>query len=71
MGMLVNIILLLVFGLLGILFVTFLRLLFADCDAVEIELRQVERWDSESLSLKPDQCGISQYGFALEGYVNE
>jgi len=50
MGMLVKIILLLVFGIL----VAFLRLLFEDSDAVEIELRQVERWDSESPLLKQD-----------------
>lgn len=54
MGMLVKIILLLVFGILVALCVTFLRLLFEDSDAVEIELRQVERWDSEAPSLKPD-----------------
>jgi uncharacterized membrane protein YbhN (UPF0104 family) len=54
MGMLVKIILLLVFGILVALCVTFLRLLFEDFDAVEIELRQVERWDSESQLLKQD-----------------
>jgi len=54
MGMLVNIIVLLVFGILVALCVTFLRLLFEDCDAAEIELRQVERWDSESPLLKHD-----------------
>jgi hypothetical protein len=54
MGMLVKIILLLVFGILVALCVTFLRLLFEDFDAVEIELRQVERWDSESPLLKQD-----------------
>jgi hypothetical protein len=54
MGMLVKIILLLVFGILVALCVTFLRLLLEDCDAVEIELRQVERWDSESPLLKQD-----------------
>jgi len=54
MGMLVKIILLLVFGILVALRVTFLRLLFEDSDAVEIELRQVERWDSESPLLKQD-----------------
>jgi len=54
MGMFVKIILLLVFGILVALGVTFLRLLFEDFDAVEIELRQVERWDSESPLLKQD-----------------
>jgi hypothetical protein len=54
MIVLVKIILLLVFGFFGVLCVTFLRLLFEDSDAVEIELRQVERWDSEAPSLKPD-----------------
>ena len=45
MGMFVKIILLFVFGVFGVLCVTFLRLLFADSDAVEIELQQVERRD--------------------------
>lgn len=54
MGLLVKIILLLVFGIFGILCVTFLRLLFEDFDAAEIELRQVEMWDSESPLLKQD-----------------
>ena len=54
MGMLVKIILLLLFGFFGVLCVTFVRLLFEDSDAVEIELQQVERWDSEAPSLKPD-----------------
>jgi hypothetical protein len=51
---LVKIILLLLLGLFGVFCVTFLRLLFEDSDAVEIELQQVERWDSEAPSLKPD-----------------
>jgi hypothetical protein len=50
----VEIILLFALGLFGVLFVTFIRLLFKDCDVVEIELRQVEQWDSKALSLKPD-----------------
>jgi len=54
MGMFVKIILLLVLGILVALCVTFLRLLLEDCNAVEIELRQVERWDSESPLLKQD-----------------
>ena len=54
MIVLVKITLLLVFGFCGVLCVTFLRLLFEDSDAVEIELRHVERWDSEAPSLKPD-----------------
>ena len=51
---LVKIILLLLLGLFGVFCVTFLRLLFEDSDAVEIELQQVERWDAEALSLKQD-----------------
>ena len=54
MGIVVKIILLLVFGILVVLCATFLRLLFEDSDAVEIELQQVEGWDSEAPSLKPD-----------------
>ena len=52
--MLVKIILLFLLGLFGVLCVTFLRLLFEDSDAIEIELQQVERWDSEVLPLKQD-----------------
>ena len=44
----VEIVLLFALALFGVLFVTFIRLLFEDCDAVEIELRQVEKWDSEA-----------------------
>jgi hypothetical protein len=54
MIMLVKIILLLVFGIFVVLCIASLRLLFEDSDAVEIELKQVERWDSEEPSLKPD-----------------
>jgi hypothetical protein len=46
--MLVKIMLLLVFGVFVALCVSFLRLLFEDCDAVEIELRQVEGWHAEA-----------------------
>jgi uncharacterized membrane protein YbhN (UPF0104 family) len=55
MGMLVKIILLLVFGILVALCVTFLRLLFEDYDAVEIELRQVERWHAEATQLDSER----------------
>jgi len=48
MIMLAKIILLLIFGLFGVLFVAFLRLLIQDCDAVEVELGEVESWDSEA-----------------------
>ena len=54
MGMFVKITLLLIFALFLVLCIASLRLLFEDFDAVEIELRQVERWDSEAPSLKPD-----------------
>ncbi len=48
MLMLVKIILLFALGLLGVLCMILLRFHFGDSDAVEIELRQVERWDSET-----------------------
>jgi len=51
MIVLVKITLLLVFGFCGVLCVTFLRLLFEDSDAVEIELRQVEGWHDEDTQL--------------------
>ena len=51
MGMLVKIILLLVFALSLVLCIASLRLLFADSDAVEIELRQVEGWHDEDTQL--------------------
>ena len=48
MDMIVKIILLSALGLFVALGITFIRLLLEDCDAVEIELRQVEKWDSEA-----------------------
>ena len=48
MGMIVKIILLFAIGLFVALGITFIRLLFEDCDAVEIELREIEKWDSEA-----------------------
>jgi nitrate/nitrite transporter NarK len=51
MGMIVEIILLLVFGVFVALSVTFIRLLSKDFDAVEIELRQVEGWHAEATQL--------------------
>ena len=51
---LVEIILLFALGLLGILIVTFLRLLFEDSDAVEIDLREVEKQDFEVPLLDSD-----------------
>ena len=44
---LVEIILLCALGLFGILIVSFLRLLFEDSDAVEIDLREIEKQDFE------------------------
>ena len=49
-----KIILLLLFGIFVVFCVTCLRLLFEDCDAAEIELQEVETWDTENPSLKPD-----------------
>lgn len=54
MLMLAKIILLFVLGLLGVLCMIFLRFHFGDSDAIEIELRQVERWDSETPSLESE-----------------
>lgn len=51
MSMIGTVILLFALGLFVVLGITFLRLLFEDCDAVEIELRQVEKWDSEAPQL--------------------
>ena len=51
MSMIGKIILLSAIGLLVVICITFIRLLFEDCDAVEIELRQVEKWDSEAPQL--------------------
>ena len=51
MGMLVKIILLLVFALFVVLCIAFLRLMFEDFDAVEIELQQVERCPAEDRQL--------------------
>ena len=48
MGMIGKIILLSVLGLSVALAIIFIRLLFEDCDAVEIELREIEKWDSEA-----------------------
>ncbi len=51
---LVEITLLFALGLFGILFVTFLRLLFEDSDAVEIDLLEIEKLDSEVPLLDSD-----------------
>ena len=51
MGMIGKIILLFAIGLFVVICITFIRLLLEDCDAVEIELRQVEKWDSEAPQL--------------------
>jgi hypothetical protein len=51
---LVEIMLLFALGLLGILFVTLLRLLFEDRDAVEIDLREIEKQDFEVPLLDSD-----------------
>lgn len=51
---LVEIILLFALGLLGILLVTFLRLLFKDSDAVEIDLLEIEKQDFEVPLLDSD-----------------
>jgi hypothetical protein len=51
---LVKIILLFALGLFGILFVTFLRLLFEDSEAVEIDLRAIEKQDFEVPLLDSD-----------------
>jgi hypothetical protein len=51
---LVEIILLCALGLFGILFVTFLRLLYEDSDAIEIDLREVEKQDFEVPLLDSD-----------------
>ena len=48
MGMIVKIILLSALGLFVALGIIFIRLLFEDCDAVEIELQQVEGWQAEA-----------------------
>jgi hypothetical protein len=48
MSMIGKIILLSAIGLFVVICITFIRLLSEDCDAVEIELRQVEKWDSEA-----------------------
>ncbi len=48
MGIIVKIILLSAIGLLVVICIILLRLLFEDCDAVEIELREIEKWDSEA-----------------------
>ena len=51
---LVEIILLFALGLFGILIVTFLRLLFEDSDAVEIDLIEIEKQDFEVPLLDSD-----------------
>ena len=48
MSMIGKIILLFAIGLFVVICITFIRLLLEDCDAVEIELQQVEKWDSEA-----------------------
>jgi hypothetical protein len=48
MGMIVKIILLFAIGLFVALGIIFIRLLLEDCDAVEIELQQVEGWQAEA-----------------------
>ena len=48
MSMIGKIILLSAIGLFVVLGITFLRLLFEDCDPVEIELQQVEGWQAEA-----------------------
>ena len=50
----VEIILLFALGLFGILFVTFLRLLLENIDAVEIDLREIEKQDFEVPLLDSD-----------------
>ena len=52
--MLVEIILLLTFAPFVVLCIAFLRLIFEDFAAVEIELQQVERLNSEAPSLNTD-----------------
>ena len=48
MSMIGKIILLFAIGLSVVICITLLRLLFEDCDAVEIELQQVEGWQAEA-----------------------
>ena len=48
MGMIGKIILLFANGLFVVICIIFVRLLFEDCDAVEIELQQVEGWQAEA-----------------------
>ena len=54
MGMLGKIILLSAIGLFVVICMTLLRLLFEDCDAVDIELREIEKQDFEVPLLDSD-----------------